>query len=133
MPERCVGITGTRNTLTDAQLDWLWRTIPEYEELHHGACVGADQAAHEAALDNGVPVIVHPPTNARLRMPYDARATWLPAKPYLERNRAIVDATDELLAFPDGPERQQSGTWATIRYARALGRPITICYPDGMP
>jgi len=126
-----LGFTGTRNEPTDRQLDWLWREVVAYRELHHGACVGADYCAHQAAIDSGVPIVVHPPENVRLRMNYDPRATWLPAKPYLVRNRDIVDATDELVAIPDGPERQQSGTWSTVRYAVNLGRLVTICYPDG--
>ena len=126
-----LGFTGTRNEPSEAQKDWLWREISNYRELHHGACVGADYTAHQAALSAGLPIVVHPPVNARLRMNYDPAATWLPAQPYLDRNRDIVNATDELIAIPDGPERQQSGTWATIRYARHLGRRVTICYPDG--
>lgn len=126
-----LGFTGTRNEPTDKQLDWLWHEMVAYRELHHGACVGADFCAHQAAKDNGVPIIVHPPSNTRLRMNYDDVATWLPAKPYLTRNRNIVDSTDELIAIPDGPERQQSGTWSTVRYAVNLGRLVTICYPDG--
>lgn len=126
-----LGFTGTRNEPTDAQLDWLWREMAAYRELHHGACVGADYCAHQAASETGIPVIVHPPTNDRLRMRYDPAATWLPAKPYLVRNRDIVDATDELIAIPDGPERQQSGTWSTVRYAVNLKRYVRICYPDG--
>lgn len=126
-----LGFTGTRNEPTEAQADWLWREICSYRELHHGACVGADFLAHQAALDVGLQIIVHPPFNDRLRMRYDPRATWLPAKPYLVRNRDIVDATDELIAIPDGPERRQSGTWSTVRYAIQLGRRVTICYPDG--
>lgn len=128
-----LGFTGRRTQPTDEQLDWLYKQLCEgdYAELHHGACLGADAAAHEAADDCGIPTIVHPPTNARYRMPYDPRALWLPARPYLDRNRDIVDATDILIALPDGPERQQSGTWATIRYATKIGRVAEICYPNG--
>jgi len=28
-------------------------------------------------------------------------------------------------------EWRGSGTWATIRYARKVGKPVTIIYPDG--
>lgn len=129
-----LGFTGTRRDPTKAQLDWLWRILPGWEELHHGACVGADYTAHQAALECGITgerLVVHPPINDRLRMRYDSRALWMPAKDYLARNRDIVDATVELIAIPDGPERQQSGTWSTIRYAAHLGRTVTICYPDG--
>ncbi|WP_165766699.1 hypothetical protein, partial [Mycolicibacterium canariasense] len=103
-----------------------------------GACIGSDAASHQAAIDNGIDgrrLVVHPPVNAALRMPYDGRALWLPAKPYLDRNRDIVDATDELLALAgapeDDPKSQRSGTWMTVRYAMQVGRPVAICYPDG--
>ena len=130
------GFTGTRNEPTEKQKDWLYAEIrdTDYREWHHGACVGADYVSHHAALDAGIigeRLIVHPPENARLRMNYDPRALWLPAKPYLARNRDIVDACDWLIAIPDGPERQQSGTWSTVRYAVNVGKPVTICYPDG--
>ena len=128
------GFTGSRNEPTDAQLDWLWRQFDECTEWHHGACVGADEASHQAAIDHGIDgtrLVVHPPINAARRMHYDHRALWLPAKLYLDRNRDIVDATDELLALPDGPERLQSGTWSTIRYAVKVARPVAICYPGG--
>jgi hypothetical protein len=52
--------------------------------------------------------------------------------PYLHRNRKIVDdCVLGLLATPSGREVLRSGTWSTIRYARGLGRRITIFWPDG--
>lgn len=127
------GFTGTRNPITETQSEWLWKELHEtdYSEWHHGACVGADEASHYAAWDAGIDIVVHPPENDRLRMLYDPRALWFPAKPYLVRNREIVDATDWLVALPDGPERKQSGTWSTVRYAVSMGKPVTICHPDG--
>jgi hypothetical protein len=47
------------------------------------------------------------------------------------RNHRIVDMTRVLVACPDGEERQHSGTWATVRYARKRGKWIIIVYPDG--
>jgi hypothetical protein len=32
---------------------------------------------------------------------------------------------------PSGPERLRSGTWATVRYARKLRKPITILWANG--
>ena len=130
------GFTGTRNPITEVQSNWLWKELHEtdYSEWHHGACVGADEASHHAALSAGIAgeaLVVHPPENDRLRMLYDPKALWLPAKPYLVRNRDIVDASDWLIALPDGPERPQSGTWSTVRYAQRVHKPVTICYPDG--
>ncbi|OBJ40256.1 hypothetical protein A5630_25230 [Mycolicibacterium mucogenicum] len=125
------GFTGTRNNLTGEQHAWLQEVLPGDVVVHHGACVGADSAMHVYAMDKGNDVVVHPPTNPRLRMAYDPRALWLPAKDYLDRDRDIVDAVQLLLATPDGPERWQSGTWYTVRYAVSVAVPVFICYPDG--
>jgi hypothetical protein len=55
--------------------------------------------------------------------------TLLPEREYLQRNRDIVDATDVLLAAPDGPERVRSGTWSTVRYAYRAGRGVLLVMP----
>jgi hypothetical protein len=48
------------------------------------------------------------------------------------RNHDIVDETELLIACPgELAEAVRSGTWATVRYARKLGRPIVIFWPDG--
>jgi predicted Rossmann fold nucleotide-binding protein DprA/Smf involved in DNA uptake len=53
-------------------------------------------------------------------------------RPYLVRNRDIVDVCNLLLATPGGTvEQLRSGTWATIRYARRIGRPVWIVFPNG--
>lgn len=127
-------MTGTRTGMTEHQHDWIRQELCHYDEFHHGACVGSDETAHHAAIDNGITgerLVVHPPVNTKYRMAYDHRALWLPAKNYHPRNIDIVDATAILLATPDGPERPNSGTWYTVRYAMNVGKPITICYPDG--
>ena len=143
-----VGFSGSQTGVTKAQLIWL-----NYElhaigmtELHHGACIGADAAAHMIALEyftgstgDGIPelpIVIHPPENmSKVEMRCLLRdqeiVRVLPRKPYLVRNRDIVNASNILLATPDGPERLRSGTWATIRYARDLKHPIKICYPNG--
>lgn len=128
-----VGFTGTRIELTFKQVDALDGVLAAVEgpaELHHGDCVGADAWAARRAAAFRYRVVSHPPTENGYR-------AWIPAtemrepKPYLERNRAIVDETERLIAVPDGPERVRSGTWSTVRYARRLGRSITIIWPDG--
>lgn len=125
------GFTGTRHGMTAAQLDWMHHELSPGAALHHGGCVGADAQAHECALSTGGEVTVHPPVNPKLRMAFDPRAVWLGEKNYLDRDRDIVDASDLLLATPDGPERPKSGTWYTVRYAVSAGKPVRICYPDG--
>lgn len=126
-----IGFTGTRNGITKPQRAWLAKEIDSDTELHHGACVGADAAVHAIGRSVGARIVVHPPTDERLMMPVDPDVIRLPAKPYHDRNRDIVDDTLWLLACPDGIERRHSGTWFTIRYAERRGTPVLICYPGG--
>jgi len=55
------------------------------------------------------------------------------ARPPLTRNHDIVDCTELLIACPKSmKEELRSGTWATVRYARKLERPVIIIYPNGI-
>ncbi|MFZ2239330.1 MAG: hypothetical protein WAV90_07260 [Gordonia amarae] len=126
-----VGMTGTRHPITEAQRIWLGGQILTAAELRHGACVGADEAGHQAAIAAGVPIVVHPPVDERLMVTRDHHGRWLTPKPYLDRNRDIVDAVDRVIGLPDGPPRRGSGTWYTIEYAVCSGKPVLVCFPDG--
>lgn len=134
-----LGFTGSRNEPTMIQIIWLAETFKLWKpsKLHHGACVGADAEAHKMAVANKVQVIVHPPENQKLMMLPDALLSLhggvsiRSPKPYLDRNRDIVDASDMLIALPGGPQRPKSGTWYTINYALRQKIPVHICYPDG--
>jgi len=128
---REAGFTGTRGGLKVAQADALREVLQGVTRLHHGDCVGADAEAYAMARQQGTPTEGHPPSNYGLRAFTMNDRDHLPA-PYLVRNRAIVDATDELIACPGKmQENVRSGTWATIRHARATGKPITIIWPTG--
>lgn len=129
-----LGCTGTRKGMTDAQKATVARLSAGYREVHHGDCVGADVEMHTIAAYAGQRIVVHPPDDDRLRAgslgDVIRRAT-----PYLQRNRAIVNETDLLLAAPAGPYPQTGpvgGTWYTIRYANGLGQPVLIVWPDGV-
>lgn len=113
-------------------------------EVHHGDCVGSDLDCHEQCRAMGIPRVLHPPVNPALRAFAHKRdgvgytisaantSTVLDPEPYLDRDWVIVDRTQILLAAPKGKaEEQRSGTWATIRHARAAKRWIIIVYPDG--
>lgn len=124
-----VGMTGARSGATEAQLRyfrWLLASM-HADELHHGDCVGADEQAHEVARDLDMRIVVHPPSNEKYRAWCDGDVILTP-QDYLVRNRAIVAATNFLIALPDGPERTRSGTWSTVRHARRLdqGRVFVI-------
>lgn len=138
-----IGFTGSRRGMTKVQKEKIKELFASYDsfELHHGDCVGADDEAHNiarkmemAAEITFVKIVVHPPSDNKLRA-YTIGDTLKGTKPYLNRNRDIVDETDFLIAFPNGHEGQgknkRSGTWYTIRYARSVNKPVTIVYQNG--
>lgn len=135
-----VGFTGTQLGLTSAQdsslFDVLWKlagdTIPIY--LRHGDCVGADEAAHSLGLELEYLPIIHPPENESKRAFVVGWYEMLEPKAYLDRNRDIVDASEVLVACPRElviHDKCRHGTCWTVRYARKVGKPIIIIWPDG--
>lgn len=128
-----LGFTGTRTALTEVQVKEL-DAIVRYEDgrlvdFHHGDCVGADATAHEHARAGGLFIVVHPPSDPKLRAWCIGNKSRPPAA-YHVRNRNIVDQTDWLLAMPRSRE-ERGGTWMTINFARERERPVLIVYPDG--
>lgn len=139
MKELHIGVTGSRAGVSYKQLRTFGQIIMchvmvEYLPvfLHHGDCFGADEIAHDWAKASWFSVIIHPPDDDRLRAFRKTKPEWMRTpKPYIERNHDIVDESHVLVAMPDGEEHLKSGTWATVRYARKVGRPIFIAMPDG--
>jgi hypothetical protein len=132
-----VGFTGSRDGTTCEQHKALCAKVRELDitEFHHGCCVGADAEAFAAVRTwvKAARTVAHPPDK---RAMLSGNAVLLSderrePRPYLDRNRDIVDACDVLLACPKGPEEQRSGTWATVRYARKKGKQIYIFWPNG--
>ena len=131
-----IGFTGTRRGLTPAQKDALSDTLiniaADTAEVHHGMCVGADDEFHNMVreLDPGIRIVGHPPDDTKFFAPAECDVMWSP-KPYLERNKNIVYKCDVLIACPNGPEKQRSGVWATVRSGRSSRKPIVIIWPNG--
>ena len=136
-----VGFTGTQAGMTRQQrieLDGYLRglrVVHTLSEFHHGDCIGADSNFHSYLVARLLKwqaydlIFIHPPEDESKRAWCYSKNIFAP-RPYLERNRDIVDAVDILIATP----RQQyevvrSGTWATIRYARKMGRKVRIIWP----
>lgn len=130
-----IGFTGSQEDLSLIQFDLLVAVLAEFEEItaaHHGDCIGGDLAFHLIIeeLRPDVEIHVHPPINK-------AKTAFCPSdvkyerKEYLDRNHDIVDACDILIACPKMKEVLRSGTWATVRYARKIGKPIAILWRDG--
>jgi hypothetical protein len=137
-----IGFTGTREDLTPRQTSALAQHLSERRQrlgvfiARHGLCVGADVVfnAFVSTFEN-VEIHAHPgmPVGSKLRAP-----DWPPhliiheLEPPLERNKIIVEMSTEMVACPKEMEEQlRSGTWATIRYARGLKRPLAIIWNDG--
>ena len=128
-----IGFTGTISGMSEAQRNKLTALLAELKanQLHHGDCVGADADAHVIAQSLGIAVVLHPPSNDKSRAFCQGSVEERPPRAYLDRNRAIVDATDVLIATPWGPEQRRSGTWATIRYARKRARTCYVVMRNG--
>ncbi|MCC5814737.1 MAG: hypothetical protein JJT78_08280 [Leptospira sp.] len=142
-----IGITGSRKGLNDKQRLALLESLKGLGnvEIHHGDCVGVDCDIHKLLvsekenLPEGVKVLqisIHPPSDKKQRAFCEKNYPGLDilihsysTEEYLKRNQFIVNLTDELWAFPDGPEKQRSGTWSTIRNAKKSGKPVKIFEP----
>lgn len=128
---RHLGFTGTRHGLTQPQRDALHALFQGFRWLHHGDCAGADAEAHAVSAKLGLLVELHPPLAYTLRANCPAVVVREPL-PYLERDRAIVDAVERVIACPaTSHEELRSGTWATVRYTRHARKPLVIVFPDG--
>jgi hypothetical protein len=129
-----VGLTGTKEGMSIRQRRAVvrWMANHQVEEARHGDCIGADATFHNIALTDAVrQIVIHPPTNERFRAFCEGgrqgltQVVILPARPYLVRDHAMVDAIDILLATPlTERETLRSGTWATVRYAKKVGREV---------
>ena len=128
-----VGFTGTNRGALPSQLDELTVKLAalkeeDFDEFHHGACIGADEQAAKIAKDLGFKIVAHPglasdPKNLMYRSDWNGSDETREAKPFIERDHDIVDECVMMLATPNSyEERVRSGTWTTIRYAKAQGR-----------
>lgn len=127
-----LGFSGTRSGMSEQQRvivrDLIAAIAPT--EAHHGDCLGSDEQFHQLVAGTGaIRLVVHPPENPRLR-------AWCkgdeikPALPYLERNRAIVAASNLLVATP-ASAMVTGGTWFTINEAIRMERRTIIIHRDG--
>lgn len=138
---KVLALSGTRlpmKSIQMATLSCILDRLTRLTAVRHGDCIGADRVAHELVRRqcDGVTIHVHPPTDEKQRAFCETTAGPTevhPPKPYLKRNRDMIDASDALVAFPKSATEQKrgSGTWATIRYARKIGRPLVIVLPNG--
>ena len=138
-----IGFTGTQKGMTEHQRDHVKLMLGCYNmesgynlELHHGGCIGADYQVHLMWQNRlGIDIVVHPASDVdESKMAFIVagnKVKVLAPKPALVRNRIIVDSVDIMIATPaQSHEVLRSGTWATIRYAKKVGRVIHVVYPN---
>ena len=119
---RILGVTATREGLNKLQLSVAADTLAngDWDELHHGCCIGGDTQLAKLAWALGIPLHAHPPIDKKLVDTWclDHWSQIYPDKGYHQRNRDIVDASSDLLGCPKQPKDPGfGGTWYTIRYA----------------
>ena len=130
-----VGFTGSRNGMTLLQRELFIKLLTDtnidtkilIDEFHVGDCVGSDTDAFNLIKEHvsGCKTFGHIPSNKSMRSYLHYDVTEKPID-YLKRNQHIVNACDVLIATPEGAETLRSGTWATIRYARKIGKKVII-------
>jgi hypothetical protein len=128
-----VGFTGTRRGMSEEQCAVVSRLLAEHrpDEFHLGDCLGADAQAYDIATLLRLVTVGHPPLRIEMRA-WCKYTRTLPPRPYLGRNEDIVDACTWLIAAPGEMfEERRSGTWHTIRYARAKNKAVATAWPDG--
>ena len=132
-----IGFTGTRFGMSARQAQDFARSMKRLaldhgiEAFHHGDCLGADAQAHDWVLRNlpKCAVYIHPSSMGNLRAYRRGTYIYMPAPP-LVRNHRIVDQCTFLVAVPHTKDEEvRSGTWATVRYARKVNRPMRVLLP----
>lgn len=130
-----IGFTGTREGMTSMQRNTLPALLFRLRltNARHGDCIGADKQFHVIIRARFQEAKIHghpgPDSPLRAHCQFD---TCAEPKEYLKRNMDIVQFSDALVAVPkEEKEIQRSGTWATFRYAKSIGRLAILIYPDG--
>lgn len=148
---RIIAITGNRNTIIDDHHVILVKieeliTDKTVELIYFGGARGADTIALNAAIEIKIAigrddiklVCVIPDTLDK--QPVDTRGVSRKADKLIElgnpitpndgyasyhaRNHFMVNSSTAVVAFWDGD--LHSGTWSTIKYAKALKKPVKI-------
>jgi len=133
-----LGFSGTRHGMTQRQrnvfTNYIKRERPTI--LDHGGCIGGDAQAHAITryvLRLACLVNVWPTDGEWCaRIPESEGVVVHDPMPPLDRNRVIVNRVDVMFIAPlTAFEQIRSGTWATYRYARTVGRQVIVCTPEG--
>jgi hypothetical protein len=128
-----IGVSGTREGMNVAQRLEVEQILESAFDLSggvllHGDCHGVDEEVHRIAVRLGYYVKAFPPSNPKHRAFVPDADEYAEPMPYLDRDRAIVDAAGSMLIIPLTAEEDapRSGTWYTYRYAIERRKPVTV-------
>ena len=135
---RNVCISGP-TTLTAQDRENVTRNFEQHvrsgDTVVSGAAHGVDTIGAKAAKDLGARLLIVRPTdlwhNEYLLSIADEIIDVYGT--YMQRNDRLAQEGDVLIAYPPtAHEEVRSGTWATVRRFRALGKPVTIVPLDSL-
>lgn len=132
-----LGFTGSRHGMTRSQKADLYRWCCDLRpiiEAHHGVCIGADREFHEFIVKfyPNCAIFGYPSnlSETRADIPREQFAFYAEARAPLDRNHDIVRPAELVLAAPHTKyEILRSGTWAAVRAARRIGKPVILLEP----
>lgn len=111
-----------------------WTVICDLQVVT-GGCRGVDAQVARSARKHGLFVYTVLPANRSQVDPdwwayADAYKEMPKGSSYRDRDKALVDLSNRLVALPRHPEHdprsKRSGTWLTVRLAREAGKPVDI-------
>lgn len=137
---RTISFTGTGRGMTELQecmFEGLVRfPLAEQGIFRHGSCRGSDVMAARLVrkmYGTRIKIIAHPGPEGDVSEEISGvDDETMPRKRHFERNRAMVDLCDELIATPFEESRQATGgVWYTISYAIKKNKEVCIISPSG--
>lgn len=138
-----IGFSGTHEGLTNDQTLHVHMLLGDLKsagatQATHGMCIGADEQFHFMAkalkyFVIGCPGVTKHNIVWRRSEKCSDCDLIMPEKYFLSRNHDIVRESDVVIVCPKEvvEQFQGSGTWATMRFAKSVQRPLIILWPDG--
>lgn len=122
--------------MTSAQRETVAKILVDLDTalVGHGDCIGADADFDKIAASLGIRRHIYPSNVVGMRAYCSAQGAveiTEPAPP-LDRNGWIVRDSQALIATPkEYRDVLRSGTWSTVRKAKAAGLIVYLVLPDG--
>ena len=145
-----IGFAGNQKEMTKNQKDTFLRIMRKFKhnyrdiDFHMGNAPGCDSDAYRIIIDNELvsQLTFYPyrdhgdpsfePDDERELARKEIRLALVDKPTVFERNRAIIDACDVLVAVPkEDREQKESETWMAIRYSKLKSKRVFIIYPEG--